>query len=217
MKRKPFIVISYYTDDAIYCAHAQCWRDAVKSFQLPHHCGQLIRHKANWQQATYQKPRFVLTMMNKYWATYHAVIWLDIDAVILRRPELFWQLRYHNHTMGAVVDARASRWNTSVVYVRNSGRGRQMIERWATGCEKAPDNLLLGDQTVFNKIFAEEEIYHLPHEYGAVFDDEACKGKEDIVIQLNQASREGRVEFGDESAIGKKLRKQLREKGDGAT
>ena len=81
-----FIVVAFFTDNAIYNKHAHELLASLKEFKIPFDMKQ-IENQGSWQKNTQYKPTFIKEMLVKY--PEHSIVYTDIDSVFKSYPILF--------------------------------------------------------------------------------------------------------------------------------
>jgi len=163
------LFVSFFTPQ--YEQEAASLIETLKAFSLDH---EVIERKnlGDWYQNTRMKPAVVNGAMLHHPG--RPVVWLDSDARVRRRPELFWRLAcdvaaYRTvHQASGIVE-----YLSGTVYLSGSPRSVEFASRWIAHCQFRTD---VSEQFGFNDALAEAirdtsfRFEPLPVEYTFVFD-----------------------------------------------
>ena len=179
---KPWMVVSFYTDDPIYSEHVGRLKASLEKHGIEYE----IERKApfrSWVEATNYKPEFVLACLKRYRRN---IVWLDADAVVQQYPILFdtinCDVAVHKRDGVEILGG--------TVYVQNSDGGMRFAEDWV---RMATENKKLNDQGALQAILRKPSynVELLPAPYTLIFDLMESQGPP--VIEHFQASRKGRT------------------------
>jgi hypothetical protein len=195
MIENEFIVVSFYTRATSYKD------DALRLAASLHHHGlewkmEAIDSLGSWQANTYYKAEFLRKMLDEY--PDKDLVWLDVDVTLHSYPGLF-------ETIDADLGVHFIDWkkygksdhrelNTSVMFVKNNQRMRQLIDEWISE-NKQMINTGIWEQMNLQNVLADQrdlKIVNLPATYCKIFD--FMKEVKNPVIELMQASRRYRAE-----------------------
>lgn len=175
--------VSYYTP--AYRHEAMALIDTLEAFGLPHVVTE-VADRGTWERNCALKPTFIRHHIIR---TDAPVVWVDADARIVQRPELFFNDENGYPRLRCDVAAHY-RWGeellSGTLYFSGTFRASEICRIWARECEASPGEW---DQKVLQRILADGDwdVERLPASYTAVFDDPKMTG--DAVILHTQASR----------------------------
>lgn len=176
------IFVNFYTYDNGYREYADKLIESLKKFDLPYYIFEIDSNKDKWTTMCQQKPYALLEVINKY--PNSNVVWLDADAIIERKPELFKNI----NKSFAVHYLYGAEFLSGTLFFKNNDISRNIIDDWIKENSK---NDSVWDQVtlcrVINKKYKHHE-YILPKQYCCIFDR---AGYQNInrVISHWQASR----------------------------
>jgi hypothetical protein len=176
----PPLYTSYFTPN--YAGHAASLIASLDALSLPHDV-RPVGPFASWQAATHHKPAHLLGMRGQYPG--RPLVWLDADARVLRKPELFDSL-----------DADfAAYWHhgeelfSGTLYFGATDAATQLLKAWAAGCAATPAVI---DQRVLQRVaeaMPDVRVVRLPKTYCFVADFMHSPDAEPVIAQ-GMASRE---------------------------
>ena len=121
---KPYIIISYYTKNSDYKKESEKLIESLKQFNIPYDVEE-IEGFYEWHKNTLYKGEFVKKKMEQYRNEYKAVVWVDVDAKIIKEPGLFKDLE--GDIACAIIDWKkyvsyrdAIEWTSGTVYIKNN-------------------------------------------------------------------------------------------------
>ena len=171
------LYVSYYTPN--YRREAMGLVETLDSFGLEYAVKQ-IEDRGSWERNCAHKPTFMRRIMVSY---DQPVVWLDADARVRQKPEIFEKL---NEQVDLACHFRHGvELLSGTVFVNNTMRGWQLLQAWKDECERRPGEW---DQRCLAKVVEREKfnVYHLLASYCRVFDDPKMG---EPVIEHMQASR----------------------------
>jgi len=187
-EHKEFIIVSYYTKGTPYQAEAERLKATMEIFDdVPFRIME-VGNRGSWQQNTHYKAKFIRQMMDTL-DVYKYIIWVDADAMIHRRPELFWKLK------GDVV-VHFRNWKhgrnellTGTIAFRNCEKCKELVDEWI---EVNRQNKGTWEQRNLQRVINRNrfmlDVQELPVSYCCIFDDQN-RHKINPVIEHFQASR----------------------------
>jgi hypothetical protein len=183
MKRSSFVVVSFYTRDTGYEIEIQDRLiPSLEELGVAHDVVG-VESRGTWRLNIFQKPYVIRDMLAKHAGT--NIVWLDSDAVLVRRPEAFdcTQADFACHF----------RWgrklSSGTMFFRNNDRIKNLVEDWISTIEMHPDLGETTEQKLLHSILPhhpEIEVDELPLAYSMIFDGEQIS---DPVVVHYQASR----------------------------
>ena len=187
------IFVSYYTVGTPYEQEADKLIKSLTKLNLRHDVVG-VPNLGNWQANTRFKAKFMLDMLDKH--TNSKIVWVDSDAVIRSRPELF-----SNYDCDISVRWQDFRWRqneclSGTIYMDNNEKTREICRRWLYTNDAEGPNAKTFEQwnlgTVIKEMESEGKIRtrNLPPGYTYIFDIfRDIYPNEDIIIEHFQASR----------------------------
>lgn len=122
------VAATYYTDKK-YKAAAQVLLKSLEEFNIKA-VAYAWPDKGDWRSNVYQKPHVVRKAMNDY--PMNDILFCDADSRCVSYPkeldENDWEFACHFMDHGYPVSA--------TVFIRNTQRGRALVDKWAEGCDR---------------------------------------------------------------------------------
>lgn len=184
------IFVSYFSPG--YESVALRLRDSLETLDLPHRIDG-IPDQGGWAPNVRYRTSFLRQMLDLHPG--RPIVWIDADALVRKRPELFWHLD---------ADLAACRWEwpdrpldeilAGTVYLANNDRSRAFLDVWEssraeTGSEMDEPALKLAIERMPDLRFVS-----LPVEYTFIFDiHRGFFPEADPVIEHFQESRKQRA------------------------
>jgi hypothetical protein len=148
---------SFYTPD--YADHAKRLIASFKAHNLPYVVARVPAF-SSWQAACLHKPAHLLAMRKHHG---RPLVWIDADAVIVRKPEL----------LEALNDDFAAYWHhgeelfSGTLYFGATEQGDKLLRAWRDGCHDTPTVI---DQVVLSRVIGSNsdsdlKTYGLPTSY----------------------------------------------------
>lgn len=167
-----FIVVSFYTDHTVYEGVMENYlKPSLEKFQLPH---VIYKHESlgSWNKNVTLKPYSIKLAFEQYNCD---VVFLDADAVIERRPDLFYDLPQEFDIAAHYLD-----WNShygysetpprkellsGTIYLRNNAKVKALVNDWYYTSQLTTiwEQKVL--ESCIKKNESEYKIYSLPLEY----------------------------------------------------
>lgn len=181
--------VAFYTKGSGYEAEARGLVESLRRFSLPHSIT-AFESRGSWARNTQIKPEFLCAELQAG----GPLVYLDVDARVLRRPTLFQTLdpaacdiavHYRPDTR-----FRKSRELLSgTIYLSGSDACRQIVDCWAEASEARPGEM---DQRTLQQLIDDQvvpglRVRELPATYTKIFDIMRDVGP--AVIEHYQASR----------------------------
>ena len=179
--REP-IFVSFATTD--YEAHLGRLCASLAQFNLANSIS-AIGEDMPWHKAQALKPTHVWAALMRFPG--HPIVWIDADAIIRKRPTLFFELGGDDSFDICAHFYRAGRELLSgTVYFRNTLRVRNLVEMWAARCTASPS---VWDQQQLQRLVEQQEVIvkPLPPSYVQIHD--TMKDIGEPVIEHFQESR----------------------------
>jgi len=186
-------VICFYTKHTAYAARAKKLIASCNACALPYSVDS-IPNLGNWERNCCYKPKYILQKLSELQS---AVLWVDADAEIVKKPLLFENfspdiaLRIVKH----LPNYHPSKMISGTVYFNNTPSAFDILKRWDTECER----LLQMERNVWDQIAlrnvllrSQAYIYPLPESYYMVY-DRIEKGEEAFVIHYQLSRTEKKV------------------------
>lgn len=179
MSKAPYMIVTAYTPE--YTEIVTELIASLNNNSLPFKAYK-IESRGSWIKNVDQKPSVIHQALEEFPS--HNILWLDADAVVYQPPRLLesipmqFECAAYYHRDGTELVA-------GTVFIRNSKRGRAIVEAWCQAIDG-----VTWDQKLLQAIVSDEEIYRLPESYNQIFDSKSRTGVP--VILQNQASRKMR-------------------------
>jgi len=183
---KEVMFVSFYTEN--YSKHAETLVASLEKFGVRYDVQEVSR--ANWRHAVCSKPAFIRDMMNKH-RNVDAIVWLDADSYLAKRPNVFWQLECD-------VSAPFIYWQRKLkvelvlntLYLKQSERVREMVDKWADLMAEVTPDMRCPEQEVLMKLMPKYKdlvVYDLPPSYSHMLSE---KFKRATIVQFQQSRYE---------------------------
>jgi hypothetical protein len=182
-KRKDIVFVNFYT--ANYKARADRLRESLDKFGLKHAIVE-IEEEGSFEEIVSKKPEFIGMMMDEH-PKAKAIVWLDADAVVVKDPKLFYELKG--------IDM-ACHWREGVellsgtMYWSTSNKAKQQLGMWCAAMEHGEGfGLACPEQMVLARHIFDWNIraYSLPTEYCFIEDlpeaNDAARKIDPVIIQ----------------------------------
>jgi len=185
-----WIVCAYYTKNSIYEDHAANFIRSLKKFGLYYEITPIDDFK-DWYKGMQYKPTFLKQMLEKHYP--HSIVYVDIDAVFCRYPELFDRLNESSNVNIAVHVLDHSKYRrknhpsellSGTIFLKNTKEVKEIIDNWI---KKLTEDPKLWDQKGLECVLKDKKFYRLPEEYCMIFD--YMSSVKNPVIKHFQASR----------------------------
>lgn len=164
------LFVSFYTD--FYEQVAERLRADLESFGLAHEVVR-VEDKGSWSANVRAKPRFIRDALSRH-QDYDAVVWLDADARVLERPELFITIK-EDIALHFRVPARFLRSQmlaaeeplAGTMFFKRTPEVMEFLGRWADQVEVLPFGVRRPEQQVLRNLLLTSglSVLHLPYEY----------------------------------------------------
>jgi hypothetical protein len=181
-----FIIITFYTKNTAYEQIVKKLIADCEKYNLP--IDAVEKENLNdWNANTRYKSEVCLCALNEYFCD---IIWLDADAEINQKPELFYQLEARDD-FDICVHFLKTWYNpnellSGTMYLKNTPNTKKLMYLWNEKCKNDKST----DQTILQSVlFPELRILPLPKEYIKIANYESEQGEMDAVIYHTQASR----------------------------
>jgi len=183
---KKFIVVAYFTDNAVYNKHAHNLVASLKEFDISFDIKQ-VKNLGSWKKNTQYKPTFIKEMMVKY--PDYSIVYTDIDSVFKAYPVLFENIEKDvaahdfNRAEYSSSAKNVAELLSGTLYFKNSPESIRILDLWIAACKKNPASW---DQSCLQKVLT--NYYKLPPQYCCIYD--TMRTVKNPVIVHYQASRE---------------------------
>jgi hypothetical protein len=167
------VFVSYYTINTPYEQESAKLIKSLNKLNLRHDVVG-VPNLGNWQANTRFKAKFMLEMLDKH--VNSKLVWVDSDAVIHSRPELF-----SNYDCDVAVRWQDFRWRkneclSGTIYMDNNEKTREICRRWLSINDNEGPNAKTFEQWNLGSVIKEMEsegkirTRNLPPEYTFIFD-----------------------------------------------
>ncbi len=147
-----------------------------------------------WRAAVTHKPKFIREMMEAH-PEADAVVWIDADAVVHRKPELFWKIKEDLAAFFYLWRGKNEEELCSgTFFVRNSEKMRAVMDKWMAAMLKSPAKDLKPEQQMLQRMLPAlgVSVYKLPRSYCVMSREPGWDAHKMPVVQHFQWSREAR-------------------------
>lgn len=141
------LYVAYFTKDSPYEGESLKLRESLVALQLPHEITAMDDH-GSWQANTQLKSVFLQSRLKEHRG--RPIIYVDVDALVLRQPIIFKMLQ-----QTSTCDVAASRFRgvdllSGTVYFHNDDRTAEIVDRWVALCKQFPEKFPPGRLSYFN-------------------------------------------------------------------
>lgn len=194
-----FKIISYYTKENGYEKIARDYLiPTLNRYELDYYI-EAIDNLGNWNVNTRYKVKFIKRMLNKY---KNPVVFLDVDAQILKYPKLFFELKGYDLALHYLNWAK--NWKnrpskrrdalSGTLYLDYNEKVLSFLDEWKVENTKDSRWEQQNMQAVLERR-KDLKVYKLPYSYATIvnYDNKIPKhmiSKDEVVILHNQKSRE---------------------------
>lgn len=127
------LIVSFYTPDWLYPEHARRLAGECESLRLEHHI-ECRPSAGSYLSNTCQKPQFILECLNYG----KPILWVDVDASILQRPEFFTEEGYDMQARRMTPDRRRT-WHVGTMYWAPTEAAVSFVDAWAKNTGEMSD------------------------------------------------------------------------------
>jgi hypothetical protein len=180
---KPWKVVSFHTDDALYKWHIERLKDSLVDHGLDSYIEEIPRSKG-WVTHVDYKPVFILKCLEMFPEN---IVWLDADAIVQQYPILFDDI-----DADIAVHYKDGRELLSgTMYLSNTEKTKELLREWIA-LRETKTNITQPQQVLGELLRSGKYLVHkLPPTYTLIFDLMSHLGP--AVIEHFQASRKGRT------------------------
>lgn len=187
-----YIIISAFTQHPVYVEKALCLATSLNNLDLPYEMTEM-EEQGSWEKNCQQKAVIILEALRRH---RKPVVWIDADAVIMRKPELFERLSQDICDVAYYAMKSPNRHLASGTLFFGYTQGAiSILEQWISRCENsmAFDQKLL-EQVLWNEFQIPKRCYdiiEMPVEYCRIFDNKEQESEMTTapVVIHTQASR----------------------------
>lgn len=185
---EPFTIISFFTENYTH-EIVRLWKSVMR-YELPY-CFEKVKPKPTWVETVSYKPKFILKKLEEYKAP---VIWIDADAQVIRRPDLFYELddydlAYYTRNRDGYVELLSG-----TMYLNYNQQVLTLVEQWAELAEQwAKSNVW--EQKILQELEPKTKlrVFDFPVGYCQIFDQQDMLQEPGVVVHF-QASRKVKLE-----------------------
>ena len=179
---KPWKVIAFHTDDALYSEQIANLRKSLRRFDIPFSI-KVVPDLGSWRANTLAMSGYILEAFDEHEEN---LVFLDADAVVRQYPALFDEI----DTDFACHYRNGQELLAGTMYFKNCAKVKKFVSDWAECSRKRGDHLAaqtgIEDALRMNNL----KTYELPAPYTLIFD--MMKSQGPPVIEHFQASRRAR-------------------------
>lgn len=179
-----FTVVTFYTEATPYQDLLEPWVRSLRAHGVTSFVAESMPKAGNWEQNTNLKPEAI----RRAWQTLdEPIVWLDIDAELRKRPDLFWSLAETDTDFGCHYRNRGGRPEllSGTLYFGQTQKAGEILDHW---CVSAARNQFEWDQRNLQTVIRSLggiKAAELPPEYCAI----DFMNVADPVVFHKQASR----------------------------
>lgn len=148
------IIISFFTKDTLYAKEAKELIASCEYFGLEH-CIEEVPNLGRWDKNCCQKPLYILEKLQKF---KRAVIWVDSDAIIVKKPEFDLE----QYDLAVYISKNPFSVRSGTMYVNYTNGAISLLNRWDKKCQeelqKANRDYEIWDQICLKDILFLEKI-----------------------------------------------------------
>jgi hypothetical protein len=193
LKKKPPVVVSYYTKNTSYEKEAQNLIKSCKRLSLPYEI-EAVDSLGSWEKNCCMKPLFLLEKLQKI---KNPILWVDADGIILKPLHLFDFFHYDialriNENLS---NNHPSKIMTGTIYLSPTNTVKQVLQLWNYESQRTlakSGDSVVWDQTTLRDVLQNlplpVKVFPLPHEYCTIYDEKNTDHKKAVILQY-QASR----------------------------
>ncbi|MEM7175286.1 MAG: putative nucleotide-diphospho-sugar transferase [Chlamydiota bacterium] len=184
-------IISYYTQGTGYEREVKNLIASCQKLNIPCQIDS-ITSLGSWEENCCYKPRYILKKLDELSTP---VLWVDADAVIVKRPTLF-------ESMTADIALRVvdnlprnspSKMISGTVYFNQTAAAKTILHEWAAECQRMLEESQpeVWDQVALRNTLYQSNatIYPLSRAYYMIYDAMTTKCYDEAIIVHYQASR----------------------------
>jgi hypothetical protein len=163
--RRPYKVVTMFTQDNEYSTHARRLEATLKSFGLTYLLHP-IEDTSVWELICARKATFI---RDQWISSDVPIVWIDADATIEARPDLFESIEADF----AIHKFEGWEFGSGTLYFGKSETARMLLDQWVLRCEADP---LTWDQRHLQSAWCDVTVYAplrtfwLPASYLHIFD-----------------------------------------------
>ncbi len=185
------LYVSFFTAETPYAKIAESLKQSCRLMGVELICDS-VPNLGSWQRNTQYKAQFLLEKSLQY--PKRALVWIDCDAVLRKRPWQFADFIHHGTAFGATWLGDEMLGGT--LFFGASDVRVELLREWVASCEKNPtvwDQRVL--QNILPRFFPDmKSIMRMPHGLCYIFDNlrqakEIAGCDEEVYIEHMQASR----------------------------
>ena len=185
-------IISYYTQGTGYEREVKNLIASCQKLQLPYQIDPLPS-LGSWEKNCCYKPRYILEKLEKLSTP---VLWLDADAVVVKKPTLFQSMTADIalRVVDSLPSDSPSKMISGTVYINQTAKAKTILREWDAECQRLLEESQteVWDQVGLRNVLQRSDatIYPLPRAYYMIYDTmttQMCQ-KEAIIVHY-QASR----------------------------
>lgn len=184
------IIVSYYTKNTGYEQEVENLIASCKKFDLESDIVG-IESRGRWDANCCYKPRFLLEKLKEHQAP---LVWMDADAVFLKKPTLFQTLTCDMalRIIPHLPEDHPSKVITGTLFLQNRPALFEILKLWEAECaEMLKGEIEVWDQVALKRSLSKGpslKLSSLPDPYYMIYDQPYFQ-KEKAVIAHYQASR----------------------------
>jgi len=131
------LIISFFTQDWEYPAHAARLKRECSDLGLDNHIIE-IPSTGSYRDNCRQKPFFILDSLEKF---QQPVLWLDVDASIIRYPDVLLSDLAHKHDIAAVrKKIGLDHWYVGSIWFNHTTATKNLIDHWCRALGSSVDD-----------------------------------------------------------------------------
>jgi len=121
------LLISYYTENWAYPAHAHRLKQECKALKIRHRI-EALQDTGSYLKNCCYKPRYILECLREEKAP---VLWVDVDASILAYPEYFDTGLDYDMQAKRMKEPRKRTWHVGTIWFNYNPTVMQFLTKWA--------------------------------------------------------------------------------------
>ena len=160
-----FTAVTFYTLDSAYEAMEEAWAESLGRHGVTSFAAYAKATEGTWERNTNKKPQVI----RQAWQELETpIVWLDIDAELRARPELFWELAETDVDFACHRMKRRNELLSGTLYFGQTPKAGQLLDAWCGLAERASSEW---DQRNLDRVVGTVpglKVRELPPEYCAI-------------------------------------------------
>ncbi len=184
-------IVSYYTQHTGYEREVQNLIASCQELDLPYHI-EGVRSLGSWEKNCCYKPRYLLDKLAELRTP---LLWVDADAVFLKKPLLFTSLDTDIalRVVETLPDTSPSKMISGTLFCNTTDATKNLLKEWEDECQRLlrENQGEVWDQAALRNVALRStaRITPLPRAYYTIYDTMTPACQQEAIIVHYQASR----------------------------